>query len=102
MFFFILQVTDLRRGLNTIHSAANEVRGSAKLKRIMQTILSLGNALNHGTARGEHISITVRLPNTVFISKRDIGSIQEFEFASAFFFIYFFSFDRLSYRISPG
>jgi hypothetical protein len=79
-----------------------QVRGSAKLKRIMQTILSLGNALNHGTARGEHISITVRLPNTVFISKRDIGSIQEFEFASAFFFIYFFSFDRLSYRISPG
>jgi hypothetical protein len=86
MFFFILQVTDLRRGLNTIHSAANEasrffvqivyethililvifhsdftacytfqVRGSAKLKRIMQTILSLGNALNHGTARGSAI-----------------------------------------------
>ncbi|KAG7637353.1 Tensin phosphatase C2 domain [Arabidopsis thaliana x Arabidopsis arenosa] len=48
---FHSQVTDLRRGLNTIHSAANEVRGSAKLKRIMQTILSLGNALNHGTAR---------------------------------------------------
>ncbi|XP_006293530.2 formin-like protein 18 isoform X2 [Capsella rubella] len=52
---FQSQVTDLRRGLNTIHSAANEVRGSAKLKRIMQTILSLGNALNHGTARGSAI-----------------------------------------------
>lgn len=52
---FHSQVTDLRRGLNTIHSAANEVRGSAKLKRIMQTILSLGNALNHGTARGSAI-----------------------------------------------
>ncbi|XP_010417261.1 PREDICTED: formin-like protein 18 isoform X1 [Camelina sativa] len=52
---FQSQVTDLRRGLNIIHSAANEVRGSAKLKRIMQTILSLGNALNHGTARGSAI-----------------------------------------------
>ncbi|CAN8284206.1 unnamed protein product [Cochlearia groenlandica] len=52
---FHSQVTDLRRGLNTIHNAANEVRGSAKLKRIMQTILSLGNALNHGTARGSAI-----------------------------------------------
>ncbi|KAL1224701.1 Formin-like protein 18 [Cardamine amara subsp. amara] len=52
---FHSQVTDLRRGLNIIHSAANEVRGSAKLKRIMQTILSLGNALNHGTARGSAI-----------------------------------------------
>ncbi|GFQ05381.1 formin-like protein 6 [Phtheirospermum japonicum] len=28
-----------------------QIRGSAKLKRIMQTILSLGNALNQGTAR---------------------------------------------------
>lgn len=52
---FNSQVTDLRRGLNIIHHAANEVRGSAKLKRIMQTILSLGNALNHGTARGSAI-----------------------------------------------
>ncbi|KAJ0248169.1 Formin-like protein 18 [Hirschfeldia incana] len=52
---FHSQVTDLRRGLNIVHDAANEVRGSAKLKRIMQTILSLGNALNHGTARGSAI-----------------------------------------------
>ncbi|KAF8086092.1 hypothetical protein N665_0635s0022 [Sinapis alba] len=52
---FHSQVTDLRRGLNIIHHAANEVRGSTKLKRIMQTILSLGNALNHGTARGSAI-----------------------------------------------
>lgn len=29
-----------------------QIRNSAKLKRIMQTILSLGNALNQGTARG--------------------------------------------------
>ncbi|KAK4481920.1 hypothetical protein RD792_012833 [Penstemon davidsonii] len=32
-----------------------QIRGSAKLKRIMQTILSLGNALNQGTARGSAI-----------------------------------------------
>lgn len=29
-----------------------QIRNSVKLKRIMQTILSLGNALNQGTARG--------------------------------------------------
>ncbi|KAK6156605.1 hypothetical protein DH2020_010853 [Rehmannia glutinosa] len=32
-----------------------QIRGSAKLKRIMQTILSLGNALNQGTARGSAV-----------------------------------------------
>uniref|UniRef100_A0A2P2MUD1 Uncharacterized protein MANES_S017700 n=1 Tax=Rhizophora mucronata TaxID=61149 RepID=A0A2P2MUD1_RHIMU len=32
-----------------------QIRNSAKLKRIMQTILSLGNALNQGTARGSAI-----------------------------------------------
>ncbi|KAF9662063.1 hypothetical protein SADUNF_Sadunf18G0014300 [Salix dunnii] len=32
-----------------------QIRSSAKLKRIMQTILSLGNALNHGTARGSAV-----------------------------------------------
>lgn len=30
-----------------------QVRNSVKLKRVMQAILSLGNALNHGTARGK-------------------------------------------------
>ncbi|KAK8602608.1 hypothetical protein V6N12_052413 [Hibiscus sabdariffa] len=32
-----------------------QVRNSVKLKRIMQTILSLGNALNQGTARGSAV-----------------------------------------------
>ncbi|KAL6207314.1 hypothetical protein ACLB2K_018272 [Fragaria x ananassa] len=32
-----------------------QIRNSEKLKRTMQTILSLGNALNHGTARGSAI-----------------------------------------------
>ncbi|KAF7152087.1 hypothetical protein RHSIM_Rhsim01G0035100 [Rhododendron simsii] len=32
-----------------------QIRNSVKLKRVMQTILSLGNALNQGTARGSAI-----------------------------------------------
>ncbi|KAG6490703.1 hypothetical protein ZIOFF_052013 [Zingiber officinale] len=48
-------VADLRINLNTINSVAKEIRGSVKLKRIMQAILSLGNALNQGTARGSAI-----------------------------------------------
>ncbi|PNX71141.1 formin-like protein 18-like, partial [Trifolium pratense] len=49
---FCSQVLELRRDLNIVNSASEEIRNSVKLKRIMQTILSLGNALNHGTARG--------------------------------------------------
>ncbi|KAK9947203.1 hypothetical protein M0R45_012635 [Rubus argutus] len=52
---FHSQVSDLRKNLNTVNSVADEIRNSEKLKRIMQTILSLGNALNHGTARGSAI-----------------------------------------------
>ncbi|KAL5783014.1 hypothetical protein ACOSP7_008043 [Xanthoceras sorbifolium] len=52
---FCTQVSDLRKNLNIINSASEEVRNSIKLKRIMQTILSLGNALNHGTARGSAV-----------------------------------------------
>ncbi|XP_058724930.1 formin-like protein 18 [Vicia villosa] len=49
---FCSQVSDLKRDLNIVNSASEQIRNSVKLKRIMQTILSLGNALNHGTARG--------------------------------------------------
>lgn len=52
---FRSQVSDLKRNLNIVNSSAEEIRGSAKLKRIMQTILSLGNALNQGTARGSAV-----------------------------------------------
>ncbi|KAK8706746.1 hypothetical protein V6N13_057823 [Hibiscus sabdariffa] len=52
---FRSQVSDLRRSLNLVNSTAEEIRNSAKLKRIMQTILSLGNALNQGTTRGSAI-----------------------------------------------
>ncbi|XP_058203481.1 formin-like protein 17 [Rhododendron vialii] len=52
---FRSQVSELRNNLNIVNSVADEIRNSAKLKRIMQTILSLGNALNHGTARGSAV-----------------------------------------------
>ncbi|GLU01360.1 hypothetical protein SLE2022_186710 [Rubroshorea leprosula] len=52
---FCSQVSDLKCSLNVVNSAAEEIRNSVKLKRVMQTILSLGNALNQGTARGSAI-----------------------------------------------
>ncbi|KAL7166577.1 hypothetical protein ACSBR2_037279 [Camellia fascicularis] len=45
----MLKVNGLRYNLNTINAAAREVKESAKLR---QTILTLENALNQGTARG--------------------------------------------------
>ncbi|XP_020570926.1 formin-like protein 3 isoform X2 [Phalaenopsis equestris] len=51
---FSTQVNELRSNLNTINDASREVKGSAKLRQIMQTILTLGNALNEGTARGAY------------------------------------------------
>lgn len=52
---FTSQVNDLRGNLNTINYATTEVKESAKLRQVMQTILTLGNALNQGTARGSAI-----------------------------------------------
>ncbi|KAK0589581.1 hypothetical protein LWI29_016026 [Acer saccharum] len=52
---FSSQVEDLRRNLKTINDATREVKESMKLRQIMQTILTLGNALNQGTARGSAV-----------------------------------------------
>ncbi|WCJ20611.1 Formin Homology 14 [Euphorbia peplus] len=52
---FTTQVDELKSNLNTINQAAREVKESAKLRQIMQTILTLGNALNQGTARGSAV-----------------------------------------------
>ncbi|KAK4486296.1 hypothetical protein RD792_008967 [Penstemon davidsonii] len=52
---FTSQVEDLKINLNTINDAAREVKESLKLRQIMQTILTLGNALNQGTARGSAV-----------------------------------------------
>ncbi|XLS85541.1 hypothetical protein HN51_035707, partial [Arachis hypogaea] len=43
--------SDLRNNINIVNAAAEEIKNSVKLRRIMQTILSLGNALNQGTAK---------------------------------------------------
>ncbi|KAG2376382.1 Formin-like protein [Vigna angularis] len=51
----MLKVNDLKVNLNTINNAAREVKESGKLRQIMQTILTLGNALNQGTARGSAV-----------------------------------------------
>ncbi|XP_058189073.1 formin-like protein 14 [Rhododendron vialii] len=52
---FSSQVNELRCNLDTINGAAREVKESAKLRQVMQTILTLGNALNQGTARGSAV-----------------------------------------------
>lgn len=52
---FVTQVHELRASLEIINAASKEVKESVKLRRIMQTILSLGNALNQGTARGSAV-----------------------------------------------
>ncbi|THU59337.1 hypothetical protein C4D60_Mb07t01090 [Musa balbisiana] len=52
---FVSQVSDLRKSLNTIDSACEQIRNSIKLKEIMKKILFLGNTLNQGTARGSAI-----------------------------------------------
>ncbi|KAG5389010.1 hypothetical protein IGI04_017031 [Brassica rapa subsp. trilocularis] len=52
---FASQAEDLKSCLNTINAATKEVKESAKLRQSMQTILTLGNALNQGTARGSAV-----------------------------------------------
>ncbi|XP_016192013.1 formin-like protein 13 [Arachis ipaensis] len=52
---FNTQASDLRNNINIVNAAAEEIKNSVKLRRIMQTILSLGNALNQGTAKGSAI-----------------------------------------------
>ncbi|WVZ96703.1 hypothetical protein U9M48_042305 [Paspalum notatum var. saurae] len=52
---FSTQVDELRTNLTTINDATKEVKESLKLRQIMQTILTLGNALNQGTARGSAV-----------------------------------------------
>uniref|UniRef100_A0A453CJT6 FH2 domain-containing protein n=1 Tax=Aegilops tauschii subsp. strangulata TaxID=200361 RepID=A0A453CJT6_AEGTS len=53
--FSTQQADELRTNLTTINDATKEVKESLKLRQIMQTILTLGNALNQGTARGSAV-----------------------------------------------
>ncbi|GJT02336.1 formin-like protein 13 isoform X1, partial [Tanacetum coccineum] len=58
---FNAQVSDLTKNLNIVNSAVEQASylsptmSSGKLETVMQTILSLGNALNQGTARGSAV-----------------------------------------------
>eukprot|EP00899_Mesostigma_viride_P003760 jgi/Mesvir1/13385/Mv15054-RA.1 len=49
---FTSKVKDLQDVMSLVVDASNEVRSSTSFKKVMQTILSLGNALNQGTHRG--------------------------------------------------
>ncbi|KAM0025972.1 putative tensin phosphatase, C2 domain, formin, FH2 domain, protein-tyrosine phosphatase [Helianthus debilis subsp. tardiflorus] len=49
---FSTQVSDLSANLEIVYLSVEQIKSSVKLRRIMQTILSLGNALNQGTSRG--------------------------------------------------
>ncbi|EFJ14916.1 hypothetical protein SELMODRAFT_119203 [Selaginella moellendorffii] len=53
------QVSDLRENLVVVNEASTEVISTLLLERVMQTVLSLGNVLNQGTARG--VAIGFRL-----------------------------------------
>ncbi|GJS79790.1 formin-like protein 14 [Tanacetum coccineum] len=63
---FASQVSDLRKKLSVINDNSIEVKESEKLRQIMQTILTLGNALNQGTARGSAIGF--KLDNLLKLS----------------------------------
>ncbi|XP_023745435.2 formin-like protein 6 [Lactuca sativa] len=49
---FSTQISELSDSLNVVYLSVEQIRSSVKLRRVMQTILSLGNALNQGTTRG--------------------------------------------------
>ncbi|CAL5090352.1 unnamed protein product [Urochloa decumbens] len=52
---FQSQIRDVRKNLQTVSSACEELRGSEKLKVIMKNILLIGNTLNQGTPRGQAV-----------------------------------------------
>ncbi|KAI3694848.1 hypothetical protein L1987_77829 [Smallanthus sonchifolius] len=49
---FSTQISDLCANLKIVYLSVEQIRSSVKFRRVMQTILSLGNALNQGTSRG--------------------------------------------------
>lgn len=47
-----MDVAELMPDLNGLAAATEELRTSAKFKRVLQVILSIGNALNESSFRG--------------------------------------------------
>ncbi|XP_033138435.1 formin-like protein 20 isoform X2 [Brassica rapa] len=75
---FHTQVEELRKSLNVVKSACEEIRSSQKLKGIMKRILYLGNTLNQGTVRGKHYDII-----NIFLLKTLLSYVQrELDFKS--------------------
>ncbi|TVU49536.1 hypothetical protein EJB05_00849 [Eragrostis curvula] len=54
---FQSQIRDVRKNLQTVSSACEELRSSEKLKVIMKNILYMGNTLNQGTPRGTELRV---------------------------------------------
>ncbi|KAL6847320.1 hypothetical protein ACP4OV_023173 [Aristida adscensionis] len=52
---FRSQIRDVRKNLQTVSVACEELRSSEKLKVIMKNILLIGNTLNQGTPRGQAV-----------------------------------------------
>ncbi|KAL6623534.1 hypothetical protein ACP70R_033413 [Stipagrostis hirtigluma subsp. patula] len=52
---FRTQIRDVRKNLQTVSAACDELRSSEKLKVIMKNILLIGNTLNQGTPRGQAV-----------------------------------------------
>ena len=55
-----------------------QVKESAKLRQIMQTILTLGNALNQGTARGYIYNSYSFAVFMIFFSVASFGNVLPF------------------------
>jgi diaphanous 1 len=48
-----LEIEEIRPELNILRNASREVRHSNRFKHVLQAILTVGNALNGSTFRGE-------------------------------------------------
>ena len=54
-----LLLQDLEANCAVLQAATNEVRGSAKLKIVMEVVLATGNYMNGGSARGDATTFTL-------------------------------------------
>ncbi|KAI0776213.1 FH2-domain-containing protein [Trametes elegans] len=63
-----LEVEEIRPELNIVHMASRELRSSPKFRRVLQAVLTVGNALNgstfRGGARGFHLEALLKLRET--------------------------------------
>ncbi|CAH1440980.1 unnamed protein product [Lactuca virosa] len=67
---FSAHFTELREKLSIVYLSVEQLVSSVKLRRVMQTILSLGNALNQGTTRAFDFHSSWVVPTTVLIRKK--------------------------------